>query len=121
MELTGDYSQLLPGNVCSHNTTLRQVRSCDVSFNITLEFTMLWAPSQPFLIQTNETEFVQTPSFNPNLICIATACQYCTMIQSPGNGLTPKTAMLSAFRPEKELGRKKVHLDRMEKHDLIFL
>lgn len=60
------------------------------------------------------------PSFNPNLIHTAAACQYCMIIQSPGNGLTSRIAMLSACRPGKELGRKEVHLGRMEEDDLSF-
>ena len=62
----------------------------------------------------------KTPSFNSNLICTTAACQYHMTIQGPENGLTPKTAMLSACRPEKGWGRKQVQLGRTEEHDRIF-
>lgn len=49
----------------------------------------------------------KAPSFTPKPICTTTACQCHTGIQTLGNGLTPKRKMLSARRPEEELGRKR--------------
>lgn len=56
----------------------------------------------------------KTPSFKPKLTCTPLACQYGLTIRSPGNGLTPKRAMLSACRPEVEGVREKKGPDEQD-------
>lgn len=105
MMLPEDCSQLFPGNVCSHNTACEQTKPCE------RPLMSLWcSPRSTHPLSTSwykqkRGSLNKATSFTPKPTCTTTACQCYMGIQSPGNGLTPKTEMLSACRPEEELGR----------------
>lgn len=64
MVLTGGCSQLLPENVCSHNTAHEQTKPCERPFNVPVVLTMLYTSSQ-HLIWTNKREFEQSTELYP--------------------------------------------------------
>lgn len=70
------------------------------------QFTMLYTSLSTSWYKQRRESLNQAWSFAPKPLCTTTACQCYMGIQSPGNGLTPKRAMLSSCRLEEKLGRR---------------